>query len=148
MASQAPFTDGARSRHVSRPIAQAGSQPHRYRIGTASAPLYVGGLARLRLYIHVFTAAASALTTITVKVQQRYSQRWPQLVQLGWVDTASQNAAGVSSVEHAFTVATGGTFDFALALDPVGIPDVQLLVKANAQGGPSDTPAVFASPAL
>jgi hypothetical protein len=113
----------------------------------ASAPLYVGGVARLRLYIHVVTAAASPPTTITVKVQQRYSQREPQPVQLGWVDTASQDAAGASSVEHALPVTAGAAFDFALVLDPLGVPDLQMLVKANAPGGAGDVIAVhMASP--
>jgi hypothetical protein len=83
-----------------------------------------------------------------VKVQQCYSQREPQPVQLGWVDTVSEDAAGTSSVEHAFTVAAGGTFDFALVLDPLGIPDLQVLVKANAHGVVGDSVTVFASRSL
>jgi hypothetical protein len=59
------------------------------------------------------------------------------------VDTATQDAAGVSSVEHAFTVAAGGTFDFALVLDPLGIPDVLVAVRGNAQGGPGDSVTLY-----
>jgi hypothetical protein len=58
-------------------------------------------------------------------------------------DTASQDAAGATSAEPAFTVAAGGAFDFALLLDPLAIPDLQMLVKANAQGGNGDTVAVY-----
>jgi hypothetical protein len=50
------------------------------------------------------------------------------------VDTASQDAAGVSSVEHAFTVAAGESLDFALVLDPLGIPDLQVLVEGEYAG--------------
>jgi hypothetical protein len=120
-------------------------------IGTAyvaSAPLHDGGVARLRLYIHVVTAVGSPLTSITVKVQQRYLQREPQPVQLGWADTATPDAAGATAVEHAFRVAAGGAFDFALALDPLAIPDLQVLVKANAQGGVGDVALVFVAAAL
>jgi hypothetical protein len=59
------------------------------------------------------------------------------------VDTASQDAAGASSVEHAFAVTAGGTFDFALVLDPLAIPDLLVLAKANAQGVVGDTVALY-----
>jgi hypothetical protein len=119
-------------------------------IGTAyvsSNPLYVGGVARLRLYIQIETGASSPLTTVTVKVQQRYSQRDPQ-VQLGWVDTATEDAAGASAVEHSFTVSAAGAFDFALVLDPLAIPDLQVLVKANAAGQAGEVVAVYMTASL
>jgi hypothetical protein len=120
-------------------------------IGTAyvaSSPLYVGGVARLRLYVHVETGASSPLTTVTVKLQQQYSDQLggvppPPRLQLGWVDTTSQDAAGASGVEHAFTVSAAGAFDFALVLDPLAIPDLQLLVKANAPGVAGDLVTVY-----
>jgi hypothetical protein len=64
------------------------------------------------------------------------------------VDTASQDAAGASSVEHPFAVAAGGAFDFALVLDPLGIPDLQVLAKANAEGGSGDSVAFYAAAPL
>jgi hypothetical protein len=125
-------------------------------IGTAyvaSNPLYVGGVARLRLYGHIETGASSPLTTVTVKVQQRYSDQLggvPPLprLQLGWVDTASQDAAGTSSVEHAFTVSAAGAFDFAVVLDPLAIPDLQVLEKGNAVGQAGDGVAVYVAAPL
>ena len=66
-----------------------------------------------------------------------------QQVQLGWVDTARQDATGVSSAEHAFMVAAGGGFDFTVVLDPLGIPDLQVLAKANAQGSNGDSLTMY-----
>jgi hypothetical protein len=136
--------------HVPHLIAQESVQPRRLGHRTAyvaSNPLYVGGVARLRLYVHIETGASSPLTTVTVKVQQRYSQPSPPF-QLGWVDTASDDAAGTRAVEHAFTVSAAGEFDFALVLDPLTIPDLQVLVKANAQGGAGDSVSVFIAQAV
>jgi hypothetical protein len=82
------------------------------------------------------TGTAAILATAR-REGQSYSQCDPQPVLLGWVDTSSEGAAGVRAVEHAFAVATGGAFDFALALDPLAIPDLKVLVKANA-AGPSE----------
>jgi hypothetical protein len=45
-------------------------------------------------------------------------------------------------------VSAGGAFDFALLLDPLGIPDMQVLVKANAQGVAADMVTIYTAVAL
>jgi hypothetical protein len=136
--------------HVPGPIEKEGVQPDRRDIGTpyvGSDPFYVGGVARVRLYIHVETG--SALTSFTVKLQERYAEKSasppsPRL-ELGWVDTVSPDAAGTWTVEHAFSLTAGGPSDFVLVLDPPAIPDLRVLVKANAKGGSGDSIAVYMS---
>lgn len=101
---------------------------------------------RLRLYLHFVTAALSNLTTITVKLQHRYSD--PAGATRGWQDLPSSKSdvGATAEIEHTFTVTANQTSEGYFFLDePEGILDLQLLVKANAAGIAGDSITVEAS---
>lgn len=120
--------------------------------GTASedsAALNAGNHAkRVRFFVHVVTANASNLTTITIKLQYRYSDDVASVV-LGYVDqgsTKSGVAPEVFEIEHAYTVAANQTNDFTFYIDePEGIPDMRVRMHANAAGIAGDSVAIYAS---
>lgn len=101
---------------------------------------------RLRFYLHIVTASASALTTITVKLQHRYNDQAGTVG--GWQDLPStkSDAAATSEIEHTITVSANSAFDGYFYIDePEGLLDMQLLVHANAAGIAGDSVVVYAS---
>jgi hypothetical protein len=122
-----------------------------YTPAATSNPLYVSGTTRVRFFVRVVTIAASALTNVTVKLQQRYSETQPKPFQLGWVDVPSSEDDAATpnlptrKVEHTYAVQSGGAFDFEFVLeDPAGRPEQQVMVKANAVAQPGESVAVYA----
>jgi hypothetical protein len=100
-----------------------------YTPAATSNPLYVSGTTRVRFF-GVVTIAGSALTNVTVNLQQRYSETQPKPFQLGWIhvpsseDDAATPNLPTRKVEHTYAVQPGGAFDFEFVLeDPAGRPD-------------------------
>lgn len=127
-----------------------------YGAGTASPDLHTSGVRRVRFFVHVVTDAASALTSVTMKLKARYVSSDGQMT-LGYRDIpstlddvqgAAQPKGSTFEVEHAFTVSAGGTFDFGFYLDNAGaLPALAVDVKANAAGAGNDLVEVYAQAA-
>lgn len=96
----------------------------------AGSPFYAGAANGVLVVLKVITDAASALTSVTVKLQGTYDgTNWYDLL------LSPQNTGG-TAVDNAFTVAANATVAFALATSsnrysPKGL---RLLAKANASG--------------
>lgn len=119
-----------------------------YTAAETSATIEAGRPSRLWLWVHVTTATGSSLTTITVKVQERYAD--PD-VTFAWTDfpTYKGDASNAREVEHTFAVAANGTYDFApfYVDSPGGLSDLQVMVHGSAAGVNGDSVAIYASAA-
>lgn len=117
---------------------------------TASAAQQLARAGRLRFWVHVDTAAGSSLTTVNVKLQHRWNDG---TFVGGWVDLPStlddvqgsaQPKGSTFEIEHAFTVAANGSYDFSFYLDrPDATHDIRVQTKANAAGITNDRLRVF-----
>lgn len=117
--------------------------------GTSSA-INLGRAKRVRFFVHVVTAVGSNLTTITVKLQQRYNDGTNTLgfmdlpSNLNDVQGAAQPKGQTLEIEHAYTVAANQTNDFGFYVDEIeGSADLQVMVHANAAGITGDAITIY-----
>jgi hypothetical protein len=113
----------------------------------------VSRLRRVRFAVRVVTAGGSAMTTVNVKLLQRYRAGG---VTLGWVELPSHldDAQGAAQpkgqtfeVEHAFTVAANQTKDFTFVLkEAEGILGLAIDCKANVVGIVGESVLIYAVP--
>lgn len=118
--------------------------------GTASQPFNGGRGGRIRFFVHVFRAGA--LTSLTLKLQQRFKGNG---VTLGWKDLpshlddvqgAAQPKGPTFEIEHAFTGINAGDNYFTFYLDRAdGTLDLRLESHADAAGQSGDIVRVYAS---
>lgn len=124
---------------------------------TIGTVMRVGRARRVRFFVRIVTDPASALTSVTMKLKQRYVPSDGVLSPFGWVDLPSHldDAQGAAQpkgptfeVEHVFTVAANQTKDFTFYLDaPQATQDLVLEAKANAAGAGTDSVKVYAEAA-
>jgi hypothetical protein len=121
-----------------------------------SQPMPVGRAGRVRFWVFVLTASGSNLTTLTVKLQQRYNDGTTAGLYLDLpsylddVQGAAQPKGSTFEVSHVFTVAAGNTPGvwFSFYLDkPAALADLVAVVTANAAGIAGDNVAVYAQAA-
>jgi len=115
-----------------------------YATAADSAALNMGRAARCRFYVRVVLHASSGLSTVTYKLQQRYTDKDGSL---GWIDLPSEkgDASRTLEVDHALTVTAGQTTDGAFYVDPLCIPDIRVRVKGNTTGHVGDSVSVYAA---
>jgi hypothetical protein len=117
----------------------------------ASNPIQASGARRVRFWVKVVTVAGSTLTTIAVKLQERYNDG---VVQGGFGDLPSslddaqgtaQPKAPTFEIAHTYTVTAGGVFWFKFHLDnPAALHDIGAVVSANATGQTGESVTVYA----
>lgn len=110
-----------------------------------SSRLYVGRASRVRFYLQVILAAGSPITTVNVKLQQRYNDDSTQLPytdlpsSLDDVQGAAQPKGPTFEITHTITglvapvAAPGAVLPFYLDRTD-GLVDIVAAISANAQG--------------
>lgn len=119
----------------------------------ASSVFNVANQRIVRFYVFVFTDPSSNLTTITVKLQQRYRGRNNSVTGL-YIDLPSnlddvqgtaQPKGSTREIEHAFTVSANNTpgvwFSFLYTTQAEG--DLTLNVHANTAGLGADAISIY-----
>lgn len=112
-----------------------------YAAGTKTDGVTVQGMGKVRVFLKVVTHAASTLTLMTIKAQHAYED-----VSASYIDSPSyKDDAGLTrEVEHAYTVAAGGTYWFSFVVDAEAMPFLRFDMKANAAGHASDVATLYA----
>lgn len=118
-----------------------------YHADMTSSTINVGRfVSPVRFYIKITTKAASSVTEVKAKLQQRYNED-DATIEGVFADIPSEkgDAAKTHEVEHTWSaLAANATtwVDFYLA-NPGGIPDLQCLVHANGAGDTGDAIVVY-----
>lgn len=112
--------------------------------GATPTSLFPGRAQMMRFFVHTTLAAGSTITKFYAKVQARYNDG---INATGFVDHPStlNDALSTTEIEHAFTVMAGQTADFGFSLlNPLGLDEVVVLVRASKTGVVGDSISVFA----